>query len=155
METPKVFVDTDVVVNWLIKETETASGKALWEAPYKIIQFIESKVVIGMISLTTVMEIRYLLRRKKSYTSQQIEDDISKLTSIFEVIIPDEISLLKANALQSEHNLDPFDAVQLSAATGLIPITLISRDKEFIQISKQFIPSMFPEDFLETLTTTN
>lgn len=150
MEIPNIFIDADVVVNWLIKETETASGKALWEAPYKIIQLIENSAVTGMISLTTLMEIRYLLRRKKSYTSQQVEDDISKLTSTFEIIIPDEISLLKANTLQSEHNLDPFDAVQLSAALGLMPITLISRDKEFMLISKQFIPSKTPEEFLKT-----
>lgn len=150
MEIPKIFIDTDVVVNWLIKETETASGKILWEAPYRIMQLIENSTVAGMISLTTLMEIRYLLRRKKSYTSQQVEDDISKLTSTFEIIIPDEISLLKANTLQSEHNLDPFDAIQLSIAIGLIPITLISRDKEFIQIAKQFMSALTPEEFLKS-----
>ena len=151
MKVQRILLDTDVVINWLIKEVETATGKPLWEAPYTIIKLVESKAVTGMISLTTLMEIRYLLRRKKSYSSQQIENDISKLTSTFEVIIPDEISLLKANALQSEHNLDPFDAIQLSVAIGLIPVTPISRDNEFIQISKHFITSLSPEEFLETV----
>jgi predicted nucleic acid-binding protein len=96
------------------------------------------------------MEIRYLLRRKKSYTSQQIEDDISKLTSVFEVVIPDEINLLKANSLQSEHYLDPFDAIHLALCISLSPDFFISRDREFTQIAKQFIMSLSPEKFLDT-----
>ena len=134
MEPQKLFFDTDVVINWLIKETETASDRELWKAPYEIIKLVENKAAIGMISLTTLMEIRYLLRRKKSYNNQQVEDDISKLTALFEVVIPDEINLLKANTLQAEHNLDPFDAIHLSILIGLKPVTLLSRDKEFIKI---------------------
>ena len=98
------------------------------------------------------MELRYLLRRKKAYTSQQVEEDISRLTSTFEIIIPDEVSLLKANALQSEHHLDPYDAIQLSVITGLLPVTLISRDKEFIKISQQFITALSPEEFLDSFS---
>lgn len=138
------------MVNWLIKEVETATGKPLWEAPYAIIKFIESKAITGMISLTTLMEIRYLLRRKKSYTFQQVEDDISKLINIFEVVIPDEINLLRANTLQSEHPLDPFDAIHLALCINLKPDSLISRDNDFIQIAKQFITALAPEEFLET-----
>ena len=148
MELKKVFLDTDVVINWLIKETESVSGRELWKAPYAIVELVESKAVLGMISLTTLMEIRYLLRRKKSYTNQQVEDDISRLTALFEVIIPDEISLLKANSLQAKHHLAPFDAIHLSILTGLKPVTLLSRDKEFIKISKQFITALSPEEFL-------
>ncbi len=150
MEPKKLFFDTDVVINWLIKETETSSDRELWKAPYEIIKLVESKSVIGMISLTTLMEIRYLLRRKKSYTNQQVEDDISKLTALFEVVIPDEINLLKANTLQAEHHLDPFDAIHLSILIGLKPVTLLSRDKEFIKISKKFITALSPEEFLNT-----
>ncbi len=151
MELQKLFFDTDVVINWLIKEIETASDKELWKAPYESIKLVENKSVLGMISLTTLMEIRYLLRRKKSYTNQQVEDDISKLTALFEVVIPDEINLLKANSLQAEHRLDPFDAIHLSILTGLKPVTLITRDKEFIKISKNFIAALTPEEFLNTL----
>lgn len=96
--------------------------------------------------LTTLLEIRYLLRRKKSCNDRQIEDDILKLTSIFDVIIPDEITLLKGNSLQSHHPLDPFDAIHLSIAIGLKPVTLISRDREFIKIARKFITALIPED---------
>lgn len=151
MELKKLFFDTDVVINWLIKETETTSGKELWKAPYEIIKLVENKGVLGMISLTTLMEIRYLLRRKKSYTNQQVEDDILKVTALFEVIIPDEINLLKANSLQGEHPLDPFDAIHLSILIGLKPVTLLSRDKEFIKITKKFVTALSPDEFLNTL----
>lgn len=150
MELQRLFLDTDVVVNWLVKEVETASGNPLWEAPREIIKLIESKSITGIISLTTLMELRYLLRRKKSYTSQQIEEDIAKITSIFEVIIPDEITLLKANSLQVEHFLDPFDAIHLALCISSKPDYLISRDKDFMLIAKQFITALTPEEFLET-----
>jgi predicted nucleic acid-binding protein len=112
---------------------------------------LRTKPAVGIISLTTLMEIRFLLRRKKSYTNQQVEDDISKLTALLEVIIPDEINLLKANSLQAEYPLDPFDAIHLSALIGLKPINLLSRDKEFIKISKNFITALTPEEFLKTI----
>jgi len=151
METNRVVLDTDVIINWIIQEIETVSGKELWKAPYEIVRQVENKSVFGIISLTTLMEIRFLLRRKKSYAVQQIEDDISRLTSIFDVIIPDEISLLKANTLQAEYFLDPFDSIHLSLCIGLKPITLISRDKDFIKISKQFINVLTPEKFLHSI----
>ena len=151
MEPVRILLDTDVLINWLIQETETVSDKELWRSPYEIVKLIENKKFFGIISLTTLMEIRYLLRRKKSYTAQQVEDDISKLTTLFDVIIPDEINLLKANALQSDHSLDPFDAIQLSICIGIKPVTLVSRDKDFINISKQFINALPPEEFLNSI----
>lgn len=151
MEFSKVLLDTDVITNWLTKEIETGSGKELWKAPFEIVKLIEDKKISGFISLTTLLEIRYLLRRKKSYSDQQIEDDISKITNIFDVIVPDEITLLKANSLQSVHLLDPFDAIHLSVAVGLKPITLISRDREFINMAGNFINALNPEDFIKTI----
>lgn len=151
MENTKILLDTDVVINWLIKETESVSEKALWKAPFEIIKLVENGTASGIISLTTLLEIRYLLRRKKSYTPLKIEDDISKLTTVLDVIIPDEINLLKANTLQSEYPLDPFDAIHLSICIGLKPITLISRDKDFIKISRNFINALNPEEYLYDL----
>ena len=151
MEHSRVLLDTDVIVNWLIQETETISNKELWKAPYEIIKLIEAKDLFGIISLTTLLEIRFLLRRKKKYTFHQVEADIRKLTSILDVVIPDEITLLKANALQIDLPLDPFDAICLAISIGASPIVLLSRDKDFIQISKQFLGAMTPEDFLDIL----
>lgn len=151
MEPSKVLLDTDVIVNWLTKEIETVSNKELWQAPYEIIKLIEAKKVSGIISITTLLEIRFLLRRKKKHILRQIEEDIRKITGILDVVIPDEIHLLKANTLQADLPLDPFDAIHLSVSIGLCPITLLSRDREFIHISRQFIRGMTPEEFLDTL----
>jgi len=92
MEPARILLDTDVVINWLIKETESLSGRELWRSPYEIIKLVEKDSLSGSISITTLMEIRYLLRRKKSYTPKQIEDDLSKIITILDVIIPDEIT---------------------------------------------------------------
>ena len=148
---PNILLDTDVVVNWLLQETETASGRELWMAPYELVKRIENGSVSGIISLTTLMEIRFLLRRKKSYTIPHIEHDISKLSAIFEVTIPDEINLLKANNLQAEHLLDPFDSIHLALCIGIKPVTLVSRDKDLIKIAKKFIAAATPEEILKVI----
>jgi hypothetical protein len=54
----KVLLDTDVVINWLVEETETGSGKELWKAPFGIVRLVEDKKISGFISLTTLLEIR-------------------------------------------------------------------------------------------------
>jgi predicted nucleic acid-binding protein len=145
-----IFLDTDVIANWLTKETETASGKELWTAPFKIIHHLEKtpEKLEGFISITTILELRYLLRRKKRYSPAHVEKDIGKITTLFEVVIPDTSDMLQANSLQAAHSLDPFDAIQLSLCLSLKSVTLVSRDKEFLDISKKFIPSHTPEDFL-------
>lgn len=147
MRKNRIFFDTDVIVNWLTKETETISGRELWTAPYKIINHLD--IVAGkregFIPLTTVLELRYLLRRKKRYSVKQIEEDIGKITAFFEVVIPDTTDMLQASSLQSEH---PFDAIHLALCLSLKPVVLVSRDKEFLAISKKFISAYTPEDFL-------
>lgn len=150
MSLNRIFFDTDVIVNWLTKEIETVSGRELWTAPYKIIKHLDigPGKWEGFIPLTTVLELMYLLRRKKRYSVKQIEEDIGKITALFEVVIPDTTDMLQASSLQSEYPLDPFDAIHLSLCLSLKPVVLVSRDKEFLEILKKFIPAYTPEDFL-------
>ena len=150
MRQNRIFFDTDVIVNWLTKETETISGRELWTAPYKIIKHLDigAGKREGFIPLTTVLELRYLLRRKKRYSVKQVEEDIGKITAFFEVVIPDTTDMLQASSLQSEYPLDPFDAIHLALCLSLKPVVLVSRDKEFLGISKKFISAYTPEDFL-------
>jgi predicted nucleic acid-binding protein len=151
MDTPKVLLDTDVVVNWLVQELETVSGKELWKAPHEIVQRAENKSIAAFISLTTLMEVRYLLRRKKAFSSRHIERDLTEITSVIDVLIPDEISLLKANTLQAEHPLDPFDSIHLSLCMGVDSMTLVSRDSDFISLSKKYVLAQTPEEFIATI----
>lgn len=150
MDTPKVLLDTDVVINWLVREVESVSGKELWKAPYEIVRSAEKASITAFISLTTLLEVRYLLRRKKSFLSRQVEEDLNTIISVIDVVIPDEISLLRANTLQAEHPLDPFDAIHLSICMGLEPVTLVSRDSDFISIAKKFTAALTPEEFTNT-----
>ncbi|MCK4859565.1 MAG: PIN domain-containing protein [Candidatus Omnitrophica bacterium] len=146
---PSVLLDTDVVVNWLIKEVESQTAKELWKSPYKIISFIEDRKLRGLICLTTLLEIRFLLRRKRNFTDQQIENFINEITGIFEVVVPDEISLLEANKLQSKERLDPFDTILLAVSIVSEFNVLISRDRSFLKIASFHISVYTPEDFLK------
>src|SRR3990167_6772620 len=150
MTSNRILFDTDVIVNWLVKETETKSGRELWTAPYRIIKHLDVNrgEMEGFISLTTLLELRYLLRRKKRYSFEQIEEDINVIASCFEVVVPDTTDMLQASSLQSAHLLDPFDAIHLALCLSLKPVVLVSRDKEFLEISKNFISAYTPEDFL-------
>lgn len=152
-EIQKVILDTDVIINWLTQEVETATRKELWKAPYKIITFIENKRLHGLTCLTTLLEIRYLLRRKREYNEKQIENFINEITSVLEVVIPDEISLLEANKLQSETFLDPFDAILLGVSSSLKSATLISRDKQLLKIGSRLISTATPESLLRSQHT--
>lgn len=147
----QILLDTDVIINWLTKETETVTRKELWKAPFEIISRIEAGQLKGFISLLTVFEIRFFLRRKKKISENQVNADVQKLTEIIEVLIPDEIELLRANKLQSEYPLDPFDAILFSLALGIPEVTLISRDREFLRFASRFVEVSSPEEILTRL----
>ena len=147
----KVLLDTDVVINWLAEE-KTPSGKELWKAPYEIVKLTESKRIESFISLLTLLEIRFVLRRKKKLSKSFIEQQIEELLNIFKVLIPDEITLLRANKLQSQHSLDPFDALLLSLSTTLENPVLISRDTSFLKVAKRYVGTSSPEELIKTQT---
>ena len=67
------------------------------------------------------------------------------------IVLSDEISLLKANTLQADHPLDPFDAIHLSLCLGLESVTLISRDDDFLKIARKLGAALTPEEFVATL----
>ena len=148
----RLLLDADILINWLAKETDPATAAPLWEAPYKLLELIEAGTVEGMIALTTLLEIRFVLRRKKGVSHDTIERMIEELLRIIEVYIPDEISLLKANQLQAQYPLDPFDAILLAGCLATQPAGLIARDKSLLAICAKVAPeasvAMSPEEFL-------
>ncbi len=144
----QILLDTDVIISWLTRETETVTKKELWKAPFEIISRIEVGQLKGFISLLTLFEIRFFLRRKKKISESQVNADVRKLTELFEVLIPDEIELLRANKLQTEYPLDPFDVILLSLALGIPEITLISRDRKFLELARRFVEVSTPEEIL-------
>jgi hypothetical protein len=45
MEKSNVFLDTDVILNWLTKEVDLNTGFKLWKCPYEIMKLIENKEI--------------------------------------------------------------------------------------------------------------
>ena len=136
--------DSDVIINWLAQE------EGLWETANELIGLVEAKKIKAFVALTTLMEIRFVLRRKKSFKEETIKKDITKITDLFKIIVPDELDLIKANTLQDQAPFSPFDAILLSTASSN-NIILLSRDKDLIKIAARFVFAFTPEEFLNNL----
>jgi len=65
MEKSNIFLDTDVILNWLIKEVDQNTGFKLWKCPYEIMKLIEKNDIKAYTSITNIFEITFVLRRKK------------------------------------------------------------------------------------------
>jgi PIN domain nuclease of toxin-antitoxin system len=144
----KLLMDSDVLINWLTQEEEYQTNRKLWLAPSVILELGEKEQLENHISLLSVFEIRFVLRRKKRINSLEFERDIQVMQQIVKCHTPSEIELDQANQLQSEQLLDPFDSIILAQAISLQGI-LISRDRNFLNIASQYVLSYSPEDYLE------
>jgi len=143
------LLDSDVIINWLTKEKGSIPYKTLWEAPHKIIKLIEEGKIKGFSTLINLLEIRFVLRRKKNFSEDKIKEDIAKILKLLEIIVPDEVNLLKANNLQDKLPLDPFDAILLAAASAEENIVLVTRDKALISLASKLLEASTPEKFIE------
>jgi predicted nucleic acid-binding protein len=150
MEKPKIFLDTDVLINWIVKEVDKNTGFKLWRCPYEIMKLVEVEKVIVYTALTNVFEIRFVLRRKMKFSEEKIKGFISDIYRNLSIEIPDSLDLLSANKLQDEHPLDPFDAIGLSIVHSIDSVSLISRDGDFLQLAENInTEAYFPEKFLQ------
>jgi predicted nucleic acid-binding protein len=149
MESFRIFLDTDVLINWLAKEIDPNTGFNLWRCPYEIIELIERRKIEGHASLTNIFEVRFVLRRKKRYGEKKIKECIEGLFRAIEIEVPDSGDMLEANRLQSEQPLDPFDSIGLSIIL-IKSVILVSRDDDFIKLAKKLnVEAYTPEVFLE------
>jgi predicted nucleic acid-binding protein len=149
------LLDTDVIINWLTQEVESITGKELWKACHQIIKLIEDNKIKGLVSLLHLMEVRFILGRKKSVDTEKIKSDIKRILEIIEIIIPDEIDLLRADGLQIENLLSPCDAVLVSVALSSKEAVVVSRDKTLLSIAAKTLPAFTPEDFLAKFPNQN
>ena len=143
----KLLIDSDVIINWLSQETETITGNPLWTAPATILELGERRLVMNHVSLLSFLEIRYVLRRKKKWDVRQINSDLRAFESIVYRLTPDEDELHDADRLQEEHTLDPFDSIILAQAVRR-KTSIISRDRDFVDIASLYVPSMTPEQYI-------
>jgi predicted nucleic acid-binding protein len=149
MENFRIFLDTDVLINWLSKEVDLNTRFNLWQSPYEIIKLIERGKIDGYTSLTNIFEIRFVLRRKKKYDEKKIRECIEDLFGMIVIEVPDSGDMLEANRLQNEQLLDPFDSIGLSIIIANSTI-LVSRDDEFIKLANMLnVETYTPEEFLD------
>ncbi|GFO97740.1 predicted nucleic acid-binding protein,containing PIN domain [groundwater metagenome] len=150
MEKPRIFLDTDVLINWIVKEVDKNTGFKLWICPYEIMKLVEAEKVTACSALTNVFEIRFVLRRKMKFSEAKIKGFINDIYNNLSIEIPDSLDLLSANKLQDEHPLDPFDAIGLSLVHSIDSVSLVSRDSDFLQLAENIDAEAYlPEKFLQ------
>lgn len=131
----QIFLDTDVIINWISKEVDKNTGFKLWRCPYEIMKLAEADEITACTALTNVFEIRYVLRRKMKYEDEMIKEFLN------------------------DNPLDPFDAIGLSIVQSIDSCILVSRDSDFIKwtekndtkgyVPEKFLQIYFPELFNE------
>ena len=150
MEKLQIFLDTDVLINWIAQEVNKNSCFKLWKCPYEILKLVESDEIIAYTAMTNVFEIRYVLRRKMKYSDDKIKNFLNDIFNNIKIEIPDSIDMLDANKLQDENPLDPFDAIGLSIVKAINSCILVSRDSDFIRLTENSNSNAcVPEKFLQ------
>ena len=153
MENFSVFLDTDVLINWLAKEVDPNTGEELWRAPLRILKEIEVGELSGFTSIINLMEIIFVLRRKKRWKDEKIISTIGRIREIpnFSVLIPTEADMISAYSIQTVFALDPFNSIYYSISRRRIDY-IISRDSDFISIvnnAEKRLVAFTPERFLK------
>jgi len=153
MENISVFLDTDVLINWLAKEVDPNTGEELWRAPLRILKEIEVGELSGFTSIINLMEIIFVLRRKKRWKDEKIISTIGRIREIpnFSVLIPTEADMISAYSIQTVFALDPFNSIYYSISRRRIDY-IISRDSDFISIvnnAEKRLVAFTPERFLK------
>jgi len=153
MENISVFLDTDVLINWLAKEVDPNTGEELWRAPLRILKEIEVGELSGFTSIINLMEIIFVLRRKKRWKDEKIISTIGRIREIpnFSVLIPTEADMISAYSIQTVFALDPFNSIYYSISRKRIDY-IISRDSDFISIvnsTEKKLVAFTPEKFLK------
>ena len=153
MENISVFLDTDVLINWLAKEVDPNTGEELWRAPLRILKEIEVGELSGFTSIINLMEIIFVLRRKKRWKDEKIISTIGRIREIpnFSVLIPTEADMISAYSIQTVFALDPFNSIYYSMSRKRIDY-IISRDSDFISIvnsTEKKLVAFTPEKFLK------
>jgi len=152
MASTSIFFDTDVLINWLSKEVDPKTKYKLWKAPYQILKQVESGKFTGFTTLVNLMEIVFVLRRKKQWKEKKISNAMTKLHGIqnLTVLVPTDADIITGYNLQNAFPLDPFDALYYAVFRSAADY-LISRDKTFLQLINQTEKkerALTPEAFL-------
>ncbi|NOZ76750.1 MAG: PIN domain-containing protein [Euryarchaeota archaeon] len=143
----RVFLDSDVLLNVLLKE-EGKGGEKLWEAPVRILNLIGAGRLSGSTSIINLMEIRTVLSRKKKWKKALIFQKEKELKESLDILIPTWTDHIKADKYHRETFLYPMDCLILTLA-GNNNYQLITRDSGLL--SQEIVESVNPDDFVKTV----
>jgi len=139
------------------EEVDPNTGEELWRVPLKILKEIEAGKISGFTSIINLMEIIFVLRRKKRWKDEEIISTIGRIREIpnFSVLIPTEADMISAYSIQTVFSLDPFNSIYYSISKRRIDY-IVSRDSDFISIVNEaekktvaLTPEMFLKDMLK------
>lgn len=139
MAVTSVFLDTDVLINWLTKETDPQTHEHLWKAPHRIIKHIEGGKLQGYCSMITLMEIRFVLRRKKKWAEEEISQAINRMQTMknLTILVPTDTDVITGYNLLTTLPLGPFDAIYFGLQRTTPADHFVSRDKGLIATINQ------------------
>gem|GEM_PF-3482769 len=137
------------------KRDRPKTREELWRAPHKILKKVEAGELNGFTSIINLMEIIFVLRRKKKWKDEKIISTIGRMREIpsFNVLIPTEADMISAYSTQTDFSLDPFDSIYYSISRKRID-HVVSGDSDFIDTvneaeKKRLV--LTPEAFLKEI----
>jgi len=74
-----VFLDTDALISWLAKEINPKTGEKLWADPHRILKKIEAGGLKGSTSIINLMEMIFVLRRRKKWDDKKIIHTVGRI----------------------------------------------------------------------------
>lgn len=135
----KIFLDSNIFLNLLLKDEFFEGSKKLFEK-------IENNEIKAMTSLINLMEVLAVLRKKSSKSDKEIIKDVEQLgemKNLF-IIVPNEFHIADAFEIQKQIKTLPTDSILISIARDFSE-AFITRDKELQRKAGLFIPSISPE----------
>ena len=131
----KIFLDTNVVVDYLAKRAEYYDDAAL------LFELINRDLVKAYVSSLTVINCAYVMR--KFYSKEMV---LGKISDILQKI---SITAIDEECIKSAINSRPYDfedRVQYQSACEISPDMIITRDKKLFKDID--IQVMTPHDFI-------
>ncbi len=137
----KVFVDSNIFLNFLLKEEQFYKGSK------QLLIKIEKGEIEGITTLINIMEVLAILRKKSPLKDNEIVRDVEKIGEVqnLEIVIPSEIHIAQAFEIQKKSKLLPADSILISIAKDFADV-FVSRDKELKRKASSFMPVLEPKN---------
>jgi predicted nucleic-acid-binding protein len=142
----KIFLDTDIFLNWLFKEEDPKTGFKLWKAPHEIMKRVEMNKLEGFTSIFVLMEIRTILSRKKGWKKEEIISLERDIKRNFEILLSDLMDILESAELQLKEWTTPIDTINILLASKVPRVIFITRDKEVLERASKYVKAVTPEE---------